>query len=583
MKIKSIEITNVKGIQHRVFNLDLVPNKPNLLVAPNGFGKSSFGIAFDSLKRDKIDLDDKHYHANSKINRPAIRMVVEDGINTKTLVANDTSNTISDEFDVFVINCQLTAKATLLRISGTSIAKPSMEIAPIVLISSIPSKVEFGYNHSEFKRAFGASGKILPNITTLLQCHTFLFHVTEDISLNKFEQVKISRAINSIISEIKIQTGTTEQIKNWIQLNKLIELQGIEELNKLAQIICGIDSEVITDEVESFLAAFQLIELNNRLGADFKKACKYVHYLSEKEEYKQIIKSVNSTRIDIKPKEDRKKGLIVEFPKAHEISNGQRDVLSFITLLLKARRSFHKRDCILIIDEIFDYLDDANLISFQYFITNLIEDMKSIGKNFFPILMTHLDPMFFNNFCFNKHRIKVVYIKDIPIHPNPNTLKLIRHRENPSIQTEADKHHFHFHPSSTNLSTEFGALGLPPTWGDSNRFHQVIRTEVAKYLNDQTDYDPLSICFGVRVRIEYLIYSRISDPIKQQEFIDKHGTANKLEYCEEIGLDVPETYYLLGIIYNDRLHWHDGLDIIRPVAIKLENLTIKKLIRDIFN
>ncbi len=136
------------------------------------------------------------------------------------------------------------------------------------------------------------------------------------------------------------------------------------------------------------------------MGINFKKACKYQLYLWEKEEYKDIIKSFNSTRLDIKPKEDKKKGLIVEWPKAHEISNGQRDILSFIVLLLKARRSFHKRNCILIIDEVFDYLDDANLISFQYFITNLIDTMKEAGKNFFPLLMTHLDPVFFNHFCF---------------------------------------------------------------------------------------------------------------------------------------------------------------------------------------
>ena len=56
MKIKSVEIINVKGLGHSKFNLDLIPNKPNLLVAPNGFGKSSFGIAFNSLKKNKIEL-----------------------------------------------------------------------------------------------------------------------------------------------------------------------------------------------------------------------------------------------------------------------------------------------------------------------------------------------------------------------------------------------------------------------------------------------------------------------------------------------------------------------------------------------
>jgi hypothetical protein len=138
------------------------------------------------------------------------------------------------------------------------------------------------------------------------------------------------------------------------------------------------------------------------MAANFKKAVNYVCYLDDKAYYEKTISNFNTTRHTIRPKEDKKhNSLIVEWPKAHEISNGQRDVLSFITMLMKAKRNFRQRNCILIIDEIFDYLDDANLISFQYFITTMIEEMKSQGKNFFPILMTHLDPLFFNHFCFN--------------------------------------------------------------------------------------------------------------------------------------------------------------------------------------
>ncbi len=54
MKIKTIEITNVKGIGNKSFILDLLPNKPNLLVAPNGFGKSSFSIGFNSPTGSRI-------------------------------------------------------------------------------------------------------------------------------------------------------------------------------------------------------------------------------------------------------------------------------------------------------------------------------------------------------------------------------------------------------------------------------------------------------------------------------------------------------------------------------------------------
>ena len=209
--------------------------------------------------------------------------------------------------------------------------------------------------------------------------------------------------------------------------------------------------------------------------------------------------------------------------------------------------------------------------------------MKNEGKNFFPVLMTHLDPFYFNHFCFNRHKIKVAYLKDMPYRSNPNITKLIRNREDSSIRTNVDQYLFHYHPNTLDISTDFENLGLPKNWGHSERFHQVIRGEVNKYLNDQDDYDPLAICFGVRVRIEELLYSLISDQEKRDNFINEHGTKKKLDYCESLGLNVPESYYLLGIIYNDRLHWKHNVDIARPVAIKLENMTIKKMIRDIFN
>lgn len=49
MKIESIELTNIKGISHETFTLGLVPNKPSILVAPNGFGKSSLGCTSSNL------------------------------------------------------------------------------------------------------------------------------------------------------------------------------------------------------------------------------------------------------------------------------------------------------------------------------------------------------------------------------------------------------------------------------------------------------------------------------------------------------------------------------------------------------
>jgi ABC-type cobalamin/Fe3+-siderophores transport system ATPase subunit len=57
-KLTSLKIENVKGILSKYFFLDLYPNKPSILVAPNGFGKSSIACAFKSLNNNRIALDE---------------------------------------------------------------------------------------------------------------------------------------------------------------------------------------------------------------------------------------------------------------------------------------------------------------------------------------------------------------------------------------------------------------------------------------------------------------------------------------------------------------------------------------------
>ena len=101
--------------------------------------------------------------------------------------------------------------------------------------------------------------------------------------------------------------------------------------------------------------------------------------------------------------------MVVHFPKANEISNGERDVLCFIAKLFEAKSKLKKEHSILIIDEIFDYLDDANLIAVQYFLTKLIMLYKSEGKELYPIILTHLDPMYFNTYSFSTKNVVYLY------------------------------------------------------------------------------------------------------------------------------------------------------------------------------
>jgi hypothetical protein len=58
------------------------------------YGKSSFSIAFDSLKSGKLELDDKNYHKGNVGNRPELKVVIEESVGQKTLIANDMTNNI---------------------------------------------------------------------------------------------------------------------------------------------------------------------------------------------------------------------------------------------------------------------------------------------------------------------------------------------------------------------------------------------------------------------------------------------------------------------------------------------------------
>lgn len=585
MNIKTIEITNIKGIEHKQFTLDLAPNRPNILVAPNGFGKSSFAIAFNSLRSNKLELSDKHYFRKDPSNRPILSLTLTTG---ETLVADDNQNTISDVFDVFVINNQTEPKSVVQSFAGKTFAKTSLDIVPTTLIQTIPAKVGFDYSSSAIKLQFGANGKkLLTNISNLFNCGELFYRMEREIDFSRFALKLYQTSLTNCFSEINKENGTGANIKSWIETNVLPSFKALGEFKKLADMIVSFGFAEVQDEIDSYLTAWQILTVRDSLGVNYRKACKYLFYLDEKENCTRTIEAFNPVkdRFDIKPRVEGN-SLVVKWPKADDISNGQRDILTFIALLLKSRRNFKKEDCILVIDEIFDYMDDANLITFQYYISTFIDEMKRLKRRIFPILLTHLDPLFFNHFCFNDAKIKVNYLKEINIKSNQNILKLIYRREDPTIKSAVDAYYFHFHPgiAGIDLTADFKALKLNVDWATPDKFFQKIFREVRRYLYENDTLDPLAICFGVRIQIEKLVYKLIPDAENKRKFIeDINGTKNKLQFAQSINVTIPETYFLLGIIYNTSLHLSEGHDISKPLGLKLENTTIKQMIKHIFS
>ncbi|MFD2556041.1 hypothetical protein [Sphingobacterium tabacisoli] len=574
--IRVIEIENIKGIHFKRFTLDIAHNKPSLLVAPNGFGKSSFATAFNSMNNRRIALNEDDLYAENIANLPRIKIdyVRADGT-FATLTADNEYNSISNEIDCFVINNQTKPRGIGSQFGR---ATATLEIKDVVLVDKIPDNTSFNYSFRDSQARFGVCSKVLPNLNVVFANLLLVEQLSENyVLLQRGNGDRIQGKINAIITDINAQHGTAPVLLDWVTTNRLVDLKQIEYLNTIGNLIYSFDIG-FNSEAKSYLAAIQLVWLYNQDPNNFKAACVFSNYKLDKQRFDTTLSTFNCTWKSIRSSETGGK-LVVKFPKAIHISNGQRDILTFISMLFRAKRNLKKAANILIIDEVFDYLDDANLTAAQYYITTFIKEYDSLGKRIYPLILTHLNPNYFKNFAFSNQ--KVYYLDSTTIQVSPHMIRLLRNRQHATIKIDVDKYLLHYDPGIINKRVEFRALTLPETWGEANNFIQNINNEVTKYLADQP-YDPFAVCGALRVKIEEIAYNKLQSPEAKTLFLTTHMTRNKLEKAEEMGVVSPESHYLLGIIYNEGMHWKDNQDNVSPIASKLENLTIRKLIRDVF-
>ena len=115
------------------------------------------------------------------------------------------------------------------------------------------------------------------------------------------------------------------------------------------------------------------------------------------------------------------------------------------------------------------------------------------------------------------------------------------------------------------------------------QFKKKIERESRRYwYEDSLEYDPLSVCFSVRIRIEENVYNQLQKDEHKREFIATHSTKEKLHYAKSLGITIPETYFLLGIVYNHPLHSIDN-NTAKSLALKLDNAIIKQMIKNLWS
>lgn len=412
--------------------------------------------------------------------------------------------------------------------------------------------------------------------------YALLCKIDKKIQFHKFELKQYQKAFD--VWKTKILTfnqKTVIELKRAI-LNSNCELEH-DEFKKLAVLLK--DELQYEDLIDAQCAAVQYIDTRLNCGqANYSKVIRYLKYTKQKKQIDDTLSEINPVKERFSVRAKEKKGqLVIEWPKANMISSGQRDILVFIAKLMECEFHEHK-NCILVIDEFFDYLDDANIVAFQYYISNLIDSYKRDKRVIIPILLTHLDPNYLKHFCFNDKRMNVCYLKSSNAKCNAMLTKFVRERETEYIKDYLDTFYFHYN-NETNVpdfTNEFKKIGLNEDWVSPTAFRKKVERECRKYLLEPDKvYDPLAICFAVRIKIEENVFQMLAEEY-QQEFLATHGTKEKLNYAQSKGASFPETYYLLGIIYNHPLHTAGIDDLAKPLSLKLDNGIIKNMIMQIF-
>ena len=330
-----------------------------------------------------------------------------------------------------------------------------------------------------------------------------------------------------------------------------------------------------------------------------KSAIAYWDYIDFKNHIDREFKLLDTTWKNIHTEEVKDK-LVVRFPHADEISNGQRDLLTFVVNIIKFKakiRPEHKY--LLLIDEVFDYLDDANLIAAQYYLTDFL---NLSNNNLYLCILSHLNPYTFRSYVFSEKRINPQYLRATVPTATRKMLAFIAFRETMNqegkrgdankLQLYHNLSHDLFHYNhlvrdySADIATYKTDRNLDETWGRTAVLHQILIDEVNKYLSDQTQYDPYAVAMALRLRVEKMMYEQLQNQNQKTHFIEQKMTKNKFAYCEDNGVEVPDVYNIVSAIHNEADHVKmDHLTntyVEKPMVYKLQHVAIKGILKKIF-
>lgn len=581
--ITNITIKNIKGFgdSNGNLNIELRPNKINLLIAPNGFGKSSIAAAFSGLQPRKLNINETDkYELNPTLNA---KLSITIGGNTYT--ADKGKNEISKQIFPFVIKSKLKTNTIAYTFSGHTTTKSFFDIEKIKVSDVFPnSKIK--YSIRSMRKSVGTNGKILSDISEQFNNYHFTEKVVSCFDyFEKFHAKSRAKLIEDTLSKINTLRGTEREIVDKILADGTI-FETIESESNYQNAIAILDTENKLNSLERFMLFFQLLFLHKSDHANLTNVNKRRAYEIVKKNVIDSLALLNNTWKDVNVNETNKE-LIVSYPHADEISNGQRDILTFVVQLIAFRSVIpQNKPSILIIDEIFDYLDDANLIAAQYYLSDLIKKSK---QDLYIVVLTHVDPNSFRSYVTNKILNVQTLSKSQPV-GSAAMKTFIAFRENLNKEDPNEKdlynklshYFFHYDPNTIDVSAQIPTRqNLRPSWGQGLTLHNYVIEECNKYFSVQQKYDPYAICVGIRLRLEKIVYDSLDDEEKKQGFIDTNETNKKMDYAQNQGVTIPDAYYYLSSIHNEADHLKDpNKD--KACVFKLQHPVIKNIIIELF-
>lgn len=599
-EISEIRVKNIKGFggTSQPIKVNILPNKVNLLVAPNGWGKSSLTTAFESLRSNKIDVEKENKYKQDETLDSELT-IVYDGTSYK---ANSQKNEINNLFLCKVIHCDLYPKVVTHNMGAYSSSRGYLDIKDIE-ICRIPKRVELTYKFSSEKASFGTNGKILNNLTDYLRDRNNLSLFCQKgtiSSIIKMDGKKVSALVNNIKADLNSMSGTQDIIKRKVNASIFSDINAVGAYAYLKRTFCNGKTDI-----DAFTDIFQITSFYKQNKTNINAFFKYDEYIKFKAEIDKNISDLNSTWKEIKTKEKEGK-LIVEFPFADVISNGQRDILTFIVRLLVFKAGLRpNKSYFLLIDEVFDYLDDANVLAAQYYLTNLIKYAKKINSTLIVGIFTHLDPKHFRSYTFSKKMLKVSYLKDVTAQASTEMKTFIAFRQGLNHKDEGNekqlwialsKYCFHYHPDLPNVKYELSEINktrsknkIKESWGEGTNLLDYLLGELNKYLSDQSLYDPYAVSLAIRIATEKRVYDSLDNEADKKEFVNNRdkGIQDKMEFAEGKGKMIPDAYYILSLIHgeSDHIGFDENTKQFneKPVIYKLNNIVVKHMVAELFD